>query len=152
MILVKLLGAVFLSITGFLSGKASVDKLKKRCDALSWHYKAIMKIGAYIGGTANELEDIIKSISGYGSFLTLTSPFSINVNTNYLKPSDVKLLSEFFASLGEGEIESEVARCKMYSDLIKELYESARRDYLDKSKLYKMLGLFAGLTIAIIIM
>ncbi len=152
MLLIKLIGAVFLSVTGFLSGKEAVDKLKKRSDTLSWHYKAIGKIGTYIGGTAKELEDIIKSISGYGSFLTLSSPFSINVNTESLKPSDVNLLSEFFGSLGEGEIEAEVARCKMYSNLIKELYESANREYLDKSKLYKMLGLFAGLTLSIIIM
>ncbi len=152
MLLVKLIGALFLCVTGFLSGKTFVDKLKRRSDALSWHYKAIGKIGTYIGGTAKELEDIIKSISGYSFYLTLSSPFSVNVNTDSLKISDVNLLTEFFGSLGEGEIEAEVARCKMYSNLLKEAHESARREYLEKSKLYKMLGLFAGLTISIVIM
>ena len=151
MLLVKLIGALFLSVTGFLSGKSFVDRLKKRSDVLSWHYKAIGKIGTYIGGTAKELEDIIKSISGYSFYLTLSKPFSINVKTEWLKDSDINLLTEFFGSLGEGEIESEVARCKMYSDLLKEAHLSANREYLEKSRLYKMLGLFSGLTVAIIL-
>ena len=151
MLLVKLIGALFLSVTGFLSGKSFVDKLKKRSETLSWHYKAIAKIGTYIGGTAKELEDIIKSVSGYPFYLSISSPFSIKVNEDYLKASDLTLLNEFFDGLGEGEIETEVSRCKMYSDLLKEAHDSARHEYFEKSRLYKMLGLFAGLTIAIII-
>ncbi len=152
MLTLKLIGVIILSVTGLLSGKALVERLKKRADKLDWYYKAVLQIGNSIGGTANEISSIIKSISGYSDYLTLRFPFALEINKEHLKSEEILSITEFFEGIGNSEVEAEVERCKMYANIIREHYLSAKNEYNQKNKLYKMLGLFSGLSIAIIIM
>ncbi len=148
----KILGAVFLCITGTATGINALTRLKKRADALDWYYKAAAQIGSRISGTAAELYDIIGNLYGKSEYLNISRPFKIGFKGDFLFAEDRQIIMEFFSCLGEGDIEAEVRRCEMYSGILFERYKSAKKEYLEKSKLYKMLGLFSGLAVAIIIM
>lgn len=152
MFLIKLIGATILSLTGMFMGINSVNKLKKRADSLDWFYKSLLEIATRISVSAAELSDIIISLYGYENYLKIYKPFKLEITTPYLKSGDKEILVEFFSSLGLGDIHSETKRCELYSKIIEERYKSAKSEYLQKSKLYKMLGLFSGLSLAIIIM
>ncbi len=152
MLLMKILGAILLCLTGTAIGTNALSRLKKRTDALEWYYKAAAQIGSRIGGTAAELYDIINTIYGKEHYLRLAKPFKIEFNNESLNREDLRTLSEFFGQLGSGGIEAEIKRCEMYSNILKDRYKKALEEYTQKSKLYKMLGLFSGLTVAIIIM
>ncbi len=148
----KIMGAVLLSITGTVVGLNALSRLKKRAEALNWYYKSVSLIGSRIGGTAAELYDIINTLCGKEQYLRLSRPFNVQFNADNLNKDDLLTISEFFAELGSGETESEVKRCEMYSSILKSCYKKAYEEYAEKSKLYKMLGLFGGLAVAIIIM
>ncbi len=152
MFLMKILGAVLLCVTGTAIGINALSHLKKRADALDWYYKAIALIGSRIGGTAAELYDIMGTIFDSNKYLSLSRPFKVEFNKDGLNLEDTRTLAEFFGELGSGGIDSEVKRCEMYSNILYNRYKSAREEYIQKSKLYKMLGLFGGLSVAIIIM
>ena len=152
MLLMKILGAVFLCITGTATGINALSRLKKRADALDWYYKAAAQIGSRIRGTAAELYDIISTLYGKNEYLSVSRPFKVNFKGDFLSAEDRQIISEFFSSLGSENIEAEVRRCEMYSNILRERYKSAKNEYTQKSKLYKMLGLFSGLAVAIIIM
>lgn len=152
MLLMKISGAVLLCLTGTAIGINALSRLKKRADALDWYYKAAALIGSRIGGTAAELYDILNTLCGKDEYLRLSRPFKVELNFEALNSDDSRILSEFFGELGNGGIEQEVKRCEMYSKILESRYKKSRDEYLQKAKLYKMLGLFSGLSIAIIIM
>lgn len=152
MLLMKILGAVLLSLTGTLIGINALSHLKKRAEVLNWYYKSAKLIGSRIGGTAAELYDIINTLYGKEQYIRLSRPFKVEFNAQGLNKDDLLTISEFFAELGSGEIETEIKRCEMYGNILKGRYKKAQEEYTEKSKLYKMLGLFGGLAVAIIIM
>ena len=152
MLLLKILGTLFLCASGTATGINVISKLKKRADALDWYYKSAAQIGSRIGGTAAELYDIINTLHSKEEYLNISKPLKIDLKNNFLSREDHLIICEFFSNLGEGNIEEETKRCEMYSNIFYERYKNARKEYTEKAKLYKMLGLFSGLAVAIIIM
>lgn len=152
MFIIKIFGLIILSLTGLLLGSKQVARLKKRSDALYWFSANIPLIGEHIRGTGEEIYDIVNTLCGKDMFLTLEKPFRVKIKDSFLDTYDLEALYEFFGELGRLDCEAEIKRCEMYSLIISDRYKRAHKEYLDKNKLYKMLGLFSGLSVAIIIM
>lgn len=150
MLIIKISGLIILSLTGLLVGSKQVVKLKRRSDALQWFATNILFIGEHIRATANELYDIVNSLCGKENYLRLSRPFKIEITDDFLNSDDLGALNEFFENLGRLDTESEIKRCEMYAKIIQNRFKSAHKEYLEKNKLYKMLGLFSGLSVAII--
>lgn len=141
-----------MSAVGLLLGTNQVTRLRRRSDALYWFSTNIVFIGEHIRNTATEIYDIVNSLYGKEEHLTLLRPFKIEIRNDFLNKDDLLTLNEFFRSLGSLDSESEIKRCQMYGKIIENRYKAAQKDYQEKNRLYKMLGLFSGLSIAIIIM
>lgn len=152
MLVIKILGLIVLSFTGLLLGTNQVAQLRRRSDALYWFSTNIIFIGEHIRSTANELYDIINSLYGKEAYLTLLRPFKIEIKNNFMNKDDLSTLDEFFVGLGSLDSESEIKRCQMYGKIIENRYKSAQKDYEEKNRLYKMLGLFGGLSVAIMLL
>ncbi len=68
-----------------------------------------------------------------------------------LKKQDISLLNEFGAELGKTDVEGQLKHIELYKSLFtKQLYE-AEELIVQKSKLYKTLGLFVGISIVLVI-
>lgn len=152
MLIIKIFGLIILSLTGLMVGAKQVARLKRRSDALYWFSANIRLIGEHIRGTAEEIYDIVNTLCGKENYLTLERPFKVKIKDCFLDAYDLEALNEFFIELGRLDSEAEIKRCEMYSAIISDRYKRAHKEYLDKNKLYKMLGLFSGLSVAIIIM
>ena len=152
MLIIKVLGIIILSAVGLLLGSNQVAKLRRRSDALYWFSTNIVFIGEHIRATANEVYDIVNSLCGKENYLRLSRPFKIEIKSEFLNKDDLLALNEFFGSLGRLDTESEIKRCEMYGKIIENRFKSAHKDFNEKNKLYKMLGLFSGLSVAIVIM
>ena len=150
--IVKTIGFILIVITGISAGLNSSGKLKKRTRALEWYFLAINSIADKIGGTGAELYDIINTICGSADYLVLKKPFEVVLKNTYLNSADRQAAEEFFAELGMGDSESQIKRCKIYANIFEQRLKAAKKEYEEKSKLYKMLGLFSGLSVAIVIM
>lgn len=147
----KTIGFILIVITGTAAGLNLSGKLKKRTIALKWYFLAINKIADKIGGTGAELYDIINTICGSTDYLVLKKPFAVDLKNTYLNTADRQAAEEFFAELGMGDSESQIKRCKIYANIFAQRLEAAEKEYNEKSKLYKMLGLFSGLSLAILL-
>ena len=149
--IIKFLGVALLSLAGFLAGVLSVKKLKSRVAALEWFAGAVNDIGVRMNTTAAPISDIILTLYGKDEYLTLEKPFSVTAKTENLTPREAGAVKEFFGGVGLGELTSQVKRCEAYAAVFKEYSGRAYAEYYEKARLYKTLGFFAGLGLAIIL-
>ncbi len=149
--LIKFLGAILITVSSLGVSMNAVNKVKRRVDALEWYSKAAGIIGVQINGTAAELYDIVATICGSRDYLELSRPFVVKFKQTELKPNEKRTVEEFFENLGMGEIEAQVKRCEGYAAVFAERLKEARAEYTEKAKLYRMLGLFSGIAISIIL-
>ena len=68
-----------------------------------------------------------------------------------LKKSDKELLSEFGRELGKTDIDGQLKHIELYKTVFEKQLYSAEEEISKKSKLYKTMGLFAGISIALMI-
>lgn len=66
-----------------------------------------------------------------------------------LKKEEKGLLSKFFYQIGLMDLEGELSSIKLYTEFFDEIYNKSKLDIENKSKLYRMLGIFAGLAFVI---
>ena len=72
-------------------------------------------------------------------------------NTLALNKSDKELLSEFGNELGKTDIDGQLKHIEFYKNLFDNQLLAAEEDIISKSKLYKTIGLFAGISTALMI-
>lgn len=73
-------------------------------------------------------------------------PSSLSLNN-----SDKELLYEFGYELGKTDIDGQLKHIELYKNLFNKQLSSAEEDIIKKSKLYKTMGLFAGVSTALMI-
>ena len=59
------------------------------------------------------------------------------------------MLTKFFLQLGTMDLEGELSSISLYTGFFDELYEKSKSDLENKSKLYRVLGVFAGLAFVV---
>lgn len=149
--IIKLLGVALLTFTGFLAGVLSVKRLKNRVAALEWFAGAANDIGVRMNSTAAPIYDIMLTLYGKDEYLTLEKPFSVVAKTDNLTAREAGVVMEFFEGLGLGELTAQVKRCEAYAAILREQSVKAYAEYTEKARLYRMLGFFSGLGLAIIL-
>lgn len=149
--LIKISGLIFIVTATTLFGIELSLRLRRRAGAINWYIKAVSEIGEKIRYTSAELGVIIGSIYGQEKYLRVDEPFSVSLREVGLDDADKQILTEFFSGLGSGDTEEEIKRCSLYKRTLEKQLSSAEKAADEKSRLYKMLGFFGGIAIAIIL-
>lgn len=68
-----------------------------------------------------------------------------------LKKEDKSLIIEFGRLLGTADIDGELSHIGLYKELIETNIDNSKEELNQKSKLFKLLGLFSGIAAALLI-
>lgn len=149
--LIKVIGFCFIVCATTLFGISLSKDLKGRMQSLNWFVNLTDEVAEKIRYSSAELPQIVRSIYNYDTYLSVDEPFRVYLKNTGLDNDDKRMIEEFFAGLGLGDTESQIKRCGIYKRQLLRRYENADRQYTEKSKLYKKLGFFGGLTVVIIL-
>lgn len=149
--LIEVIGFCFIVCATTLFGISLSKDLKGRMQSLNWFVNLTDEVAEKIRYSSAELPQIVRSIYNYDTYLSVDEPFRVYLKNTGLDNDDKRMIEEFFAGLGLGDTESQIKRCGIYKRQLLRRYENADRQYTEKSKLYKKLGFFGGLTIVIIL-
>ncbi len=68
-----------------------------------------------------------------------------------LTKSDIALLKEFGNELGKTDVDGQLKHIELYKNLFQKELVTAEEDIINKSKLYRIMGLFVGISTALMI-
>lgn len=71
-------------------------------------------------------------------------------NSLALKGEDKKLLTDFGSELGKSDLEGQIKHLQLYQSMFQRQLLSAQNEIAKKSKLYKIMGLFVGVSVALV--
>ena len=69
-----------------------------------------------------------------------------------LNNSDKELLIEFGALLGTTDIDGQLKHLELYGSIFEKRLNDCQAEFRDKSRIYRALGLFGGISTALIIL
>jgi len=163
-LLLKLIGSVLIISSAFLIGNSKSRKLYKRRDFLK---SFIVFLNSLSTNIRYEAMDIFATVAvckrdenlSYISIKENTQPFDKQwqqqilslPNSLSLNKSDIELLIEFGNELGKTDIDGQLKHIELYINLFQKELMSAEEDIINKSKLYKTMGLFAGISTTLMI-
>lgn len=147
--MLKIIGAVLTVAVGAAFGMRASDKLRLR-------YKKLLAHSLFI----SEASDMMRMGAALSEIYKLPSATTLIAAESYtaavmkegLRSADIRLLSEFYASLGMGDTEAEIARCSTFLKIMEKRLSEAEQDMKSRSRLYSLLGVFSGLFVAILLM
>lgn len=157
----KLLGAVLLSFSGLLTGFLYARRLKVRRDFLT-------QLEAFLCALSTAVryrgEDIFTLVNSSGELFHLTQKASASFVEEWrsqcrvlcrdfrLTSRDMELLEGLGSGLGATDAQGQLKHIELYRALFKRQREAAYEEAAQKSKLYKVLGLFAGVSVSLVMM
>ncbi len=147
--MLKIIGVILTVAVGAAFGIRAAERLCLR-------YKKLFAHCLFIGEAADmmrlgaELCEIYSLPSARG--LLCADGYSAQLIEDGLGKEDVRLLSEFYSSLGMSDLEAGIARCKTYKEIVEKRLSEAEHQMKSKSRLYSILGVFSGLFVAILLM
>lgn len=148
--LFKLFGMVFVFSACTLFGFLKSASLRKRADKL-WNFgQKTDRLKECIRIRTGEIGTLLPKV--YGKDLLFVKDGEFIPNKDYLLDEDFALLSEFFSSLGMGDITSECERIESYSKIIKSRSNQAYKECESLCRLYKSIGALVGVFICIFLM
>ena len=147
--MLKIIGAVLTVAVGAAFGIRASEKLRLR-------YKKLLAHSLFI----DEATDMMRMGASLSEIYTLPSAeallsaeeYRVAVREEGLWTTDLRLLSEFYTSLGMGDTEAELSRCHSFLKIIEKRLSEAEQDMKSRSRLYSLLGVFSGLFVAILLM
>ena len=158
----KLLGALALILAGFVAGRMRTGRLQARRTFLRdmQGFLSSLSTALRFQGT-----DIFRSVSSSGGLFAAAhrqdnEPFDTmweRVTSGFprryaLNAQDVSLLRELGAQLGKTDVEGQLQHIELYRTLFAKQLASAEEDVRQKAKLYQTLGLFVGVSAAIVLL
>ena len=162
---IKLTGCLLIAAAGFFTGCILTQRLKNRRDFYDKFCVFISLLQTQIRyNSADIFSLVISSARGSGLELFDTPktdvPFTVfwvnSLNTmpkKYgLNNSDKELLSEFGSALGTTDIEGQLKHLGLYGEIFQNRLSECENELKDKSRIYRALGLFGGISTAIIIL
>ena len=69
-----------------------------------------------------------------------------------LSKEDIRLLTDFGQGVGTTAVEGQLAHCELYKTMFSSRLKQAREEKEKKVKLYRMLGLFSGVAVSLLIL
>ena len=162
---IKLIGCLLIASAGFFTGCVLTQRLKNRRDFYDKFCVFISLLQTQIRyNSADIFSLVISSARGSGLELFDTPktdvPFTAfwekSLNTlpkKYgLNNSDKELLLEFGSVLGATDIEGQLKHLELYREVFQNRLSECEAALKDKSRIYRALGLFGGISTAIIIL
>lgn len=105
--------------------------------------------------TKSELKEL-KFIRSCRRYLNEGDPFpeswkkSLSASTSSLNRRDTELIISFGENFGTTDNDGQLSKCALYLELLKSNYNEAVNNYSRYSKLFKSLGVLAGLSVIIL--
>lgn len=98
------------------------------------------------------LGDIIKGLENGDSLSNCWRAAVSDATTMYhLSAEDTAIIIQFGNSLGATDVEGQIEHLSFYKNIFQNKAKQLESDYCTKAKLYKSLGLFGGMAIALVI-
>ena len=162
---IKLIGCLLIASAGFFTGCVLTQRLKNRRDFYDKFCVFISLLQTQIRyNSADIFSLVISSASGSGleiiekpeSSVSFTVFWDNTVNAlpkKYgLNNSDKELLYKFGSALGTTDIEGQLKHLGLYGEFFQSRLSECENALKDKSRIYRALGLFGGISTAIIIL
>ena len=163
----RLLSIVFFILCGAFCGICYSEKLKRRVSICNEAEKLMRSCAVMIRTSGADIFHIIKALKGeelcFLRFLyTLPEEFSTDCDIRKLwcdaigndqdMPGEEKaVLREFGSILGTSDTEGQLVAITSQLLRMEELREQRRLEYMQKGKLYRSLGVMAGVSVGIIL-
>lgn len=162
--MVKYIGLVMIVICCFGAGYYFSLRLKSRYEFLSSFKDFLSALEINMRYKNTEIfslikissPDLIKSVfkeKNDSDFQLYWSNCVAEIPKSYaLKEEDYNLLYEFGKLLGTTDTDGQINHINLYQELINTNIDNSLSELKSKSKLFKLLGLFSGLTIALLLL
>ncbi|MBQ0084448.1 MAG: stage III sporulation protein AB [Clostridiales bacterium] len=150
-VLLKFAGTVLIIFCSTAIGFIRSNKYTGRVNDLKWYLSAIESVAQKIKFGMPNTADTVKSIFGYEKYYSVSLPFEIKLKKSYLSKPEEALINEFFGELGSFDAETEVKRAKRYSAEIEMRLAAAEEKQKENGRLCKLLGLFSGIAISVVL-
>lgn len=147
----KILGimSVIVCFSGF--GFLKANLLSRRVTKLKLINEGLQMLTELISYSAEEIEYALeRSFSACGS-ITVKNRRALCEDSE-LTDEDKRIINDMFSRLGSGDREAEINRIELCRGLVDLQLKSARDECNQKSKIYKALGVCAGLVVGIFIL
>lgn len=141
-------------------------KLALRVERLEAFLRFLSAAQTEIRYSASPVEQIVRKHGGDFDFLsacadycssgeTFTGAWTKAVKTTAVNEGfiekDLTLLQGFGAEFGASDTDGQISHCRLYSDLVTANLKTAKEEQSRKSKLYLMLGIFAGISASLLL-
>lgn len=162
-----LLAIITAAFGGFI-GLFFSFKLKEREKIMSSTLLLTKELSVQIRYTNAEIGEILSRAAAkaeYKDLCFIEECIKLNENDNFhllwregvkkqpfLTEKDRELLNSLGESLGQTDTEGQLSFLEMYQELIKKRLDQAAKDYTDKGKMYRSVGLLCGLAAGIMIL
>lgn len=162
--MLKYIGIILIVLCCFFAGYYFSLRLKLRRDFLVSFQDFLSTLETNIRYNSGEIIPLVKSCSpdfiskifardNCSTFSSYWTDCIENIPKSYaLKKDDYNLLYEFGRMLGTTDIEGQINHINLYKELIKSNLDNSDLELNQKSKLSKLLGLFAGLAVALLLL
>jgi len=157
----KLLAALLLTAAGLGAGVGYAHRLAVRRTFLAAFCTFLQQLATALRYRGGRIEALINSSGELFSFSDSESalPFAERWQLQIrefpqkwrLTPQDMQLLTDFGARLGTTDADGQLAHIAHYREIFAAQLEEARQESAQKSKLYKTLGLFGGMSAALLL-
>lgn len=150
--MLKLILSMLLMLCSLFIGQSMSLRLNRRKEALSLFLRNIHTAAtklAYSAATVYELFDEFafeKDMPFMPQWIDLLSGYK-----NVLHKKDIALLKEFAQGLGSSDTKSQIKHIKLYLSLLDHQLCDAQNDIDKKSRLYRVLGFSAGVTLSLML-
>lgn len=169
MVLVKFCGAVIIVVSGTLCGIYASKSVENRVKFLEEYVMFLTQVKTMINYSAISVPEILLSVSSVpivapllnnchsslSEGMSLEKAWHSAVDEMYKKrlftQSDKALLYSFGETFGSSNIDGEVTKTELHISLMKERLNTVKAEYLSKNRLYRIVGMFSGIMIALII-
>ncbi len=147
---IKIVGILLIIICCSMAGYLKSCHVKNRVKKLSLIYDGVQLLFEYIQQGKCELEKAVRKSFFKCGFIKFEkqnifcSDFDLNVN-------DIKIVNEFFDSLGYSTKKAECDRIKAFSLVVQKRLNEAESERAQKSKIYQTFGVCIGLLIGILL-
>ena len=164
-LVIKLIGCLLIASSGFFTGCVLTQRLKNRRDFYDKFCVFISLLQTQIRyNSADIFSLVISSAKGSGLEIFDTPktdvPFTAFWDNSLsalpkkygLNNSDKELLSEFGSLLGTTDVEGQLKHLELYGSIFQKRLKDSQAEFRDKSRIYRALGLFGGISAALIIL
>ena len=149
MFIIKLMGIVILltSMTayGFYMASSAMTVTKRILEYIT----CITELRDRISYNGGELLSIVKSAFGELPIIVIKNGRVYTTDCG-IGERERKIIDDYFTKLGTTERQGEINRAELCITLLKERYNSLAKENAEKAKLYRILGVSAGIFVSII--